>query len=158
MSELCDDGRAERKVAMDHYPGMLKTRFSHWAPWDERNTLDEMDKPGLYVLAHFTRRPTGEARPLTARVIYIGESHDRALRVRLNEFGRTAFGRGASHTGGKAYRKVFGVRMKRHLYVARFVPAGLKSDLLPLFIRYTERRLILTYALMFSAKPKCNNE
>jgi len=143
---------------MDYYPGMLKTRFSHWAPWDDRNTLGEMDRPGLYVLAHFARRPTGEGRPLMARVIYIGESHDRPLRARLNEFGRTAFGRGANHTGGKTYKKVFGARMKGQLYVARFIPAGLKPDLLPLFIRYTERRLILTYALMFGAKPKCNNE
>ena len=143
---------------MDHYPGLLKTRFSHWAAWDDRNTLGEMDKPGLYILAHFTRRPSGEGRPLMSRVIYIGESHDRALRARLNEFGRTAFGRGANHAGGKTYRKVFGVRMKRNLYVARFVPAGFKPELLRLFIQYTERRLILTYALVFGAKPKCNKE
>jgi hypothetical protein len=116
-----------------------------------------MDEPGIYLLGHFTQQPKREARLLTARVIYIGESHDRALRDRLNEFGRTVFGRGANHTGGKTYRRVFGVGM-RHLYVTRFVPAGLKPDLLPLFILYTECRLILTFALRLGKKPKCNNE
>ena len=157
MSELCDGGRPERKVAMDHYPGLQRIRFSRWAPWNERDTLSGMDEPGIYLLGHFTQQPKREARLLTARVIYIGESHDQPLKDRLNQFRRTVFGRGANHTGGKAYRRVFGVGM-RYLYVARFVPTGLKSDLLPLFILYTEIRLILTYALRFGKKPKCNKE
>ena len=143
---------------MTHYPGMPKTRFSRWVPWSERNALDGMNEPGIYLLAHFTKRPGGEARPLRARVIYIGETHDRTLRVRLNEFDRVAFGRRTNHAGGRTYRSIFSGVESRHLYVATFVPEGLKPDLLPLFILYTERRLILTFALRFGEKPKCNNK
>lgn len=95
--------------------------FSHWTRWTERLSLEGIDLPGVYLLAHFDVVPTGPANPQEERIFYIGESHDGFLKGRLRGFGSVlsnSNGR-SSHSGGRTYLEEFGTQ-KDNIYVAVF--------------------------------------
>ena len=132
--------------------------FSKWTRWNDRTTLNEVDYPGIYVLAHFKTHPVGDADPLAQEVIYIGETCDQLLRVRWNQFHRCAFEGKRGHSGGMTYWRVFGGKGGENLFVAAFPVGNLDDQIRPLFIRHVERKLILEYALKWDAPPKCNRK
>ena len=133
-------------------PGIV---FSQWTRWTARRSLDGIDKPGVYILAHFTTPPTGNADPQAKEIIYVGETCERTFQTRWREFERAAFQNGDTHAGGITYREIFGDNGDT-LFVAAFPLGALSKELRSLFIRYVERKLILEYALKWGAAPECN--
>jgi hypothetical protein len=135
---------------------MTKIVFSEWVRWSDRKLLKGIEKPGIYLLAHFKSVPRGKAKPLSKRIIYIGESCS-SLRHRWYQFERAAFEAKGGHSGGSTYRKKFGGK-GTNLYVAASPVDGLGEELRPFFIRYAERNLIWKFVSKYSAPPKCNRK
>jgi len=131
--------------------------FVEWAKWAERTSLDDIDSPGVYLLAHFKNPPDGAADPSDHRIIYIGETCDNALRGRWRQFHRSAFQGKSGHSGGETYRETFGDRGDQ-LYVAAFAINDLDEDVCHIFIRYLERKLLWEFALKWGSAPACNRK
>ena len=135
-----------------------KITFSAWTRWADRTTIDGIDTPGLYLLAQFKNPPIGNADSQAQEIIYIGETCERTLRKRWDNFHRAAFqGKKNIHSGGETYREKLGDD-GNNLFVAAFSVGESDGQLRPLFIRYVERKLILDYALEWDAAPKCNKK
>jgi hypothetical protein len=130
--------------------------FSAWVRWSECTTLGGIRFPGVYLLAHFRNCPSGAADPRAKQIIYIGETC-RNLIGRWRQFNRSAFRGKRGHSGGRAYRKVFGCGSGR-LWVAAFPVIELNEELRPSFIRFAERKLIWEYAMKWGAPPRCNRK
>jgi hypothetical protein len=134
--------------------------FSNWIPWDNRDSLPAVDKPGVYLLAIFPSlddMPSGEADALAREIIYIGETCKNSLTGRWYQFERSAFLGKNGHSGGWTYREKYG-NTASQLYMAAFpVDIGNKT-LQPLFVRYVERKLIWEYARKWGKAPSCNQK
>jgi hypothetical protein len=131
--------------------------FSNWVHWSDRTSLNGIENPGIYLLARFRSAPNGKARPLSEKIIYIGETCRNSLKGRWYQFDRSAFHGKSGHSGGWTYRDLFGDRGK-NLYVAAQPVVDLEEELCPLFIRYIERRLIWEFASKHGVPPKCNKK
>ena len=135
--------------------------FSRWVRWTDRLTLDGIDSPGVYVLAHFNKPPRRAANTRVREVIYIGETCGQSLRKRWRQFHRSAFEGKDGHSGGKTYRthrESFGRAWRDSLCVSAFPVNSLGDELRPLFIRFVERKLILDYARRWGSLPRCNKK
>ena len=65
----------------------LLSLFTNWMPWSERKGIQQefQNAPGVYVLGRFdTENPLGKP-DLSQPIIYIGETCDRILSIRLSE-------------------------------------------------------------------------
>lgn len=127
--------------------------FSRWARWSGRASLESIDRPGVYVLAHFSGAPPGAADPLSREVVYVGAT-DRSLGERWQEFHRVVEGKAKNHAGGVTYRGIYGNRT-HDLYVAAF-PVPLEKKLSWWFIRYVEAKLQWEFVLKWGSPPPCN--
>ena len=135
-----------------------KIVFSGWTRWADRTAIDNIDAPGIYILAQFKKPPIGNADPQVQDIIYIGETCDRTLKKRWDNFHHAAFqGIKGIHSGGETYREIVNDNGD-NLYVAAFPVNELSPQLRPLFIRYVERKLIWEYALKWDVAPKCNKK
>lgn len=149
------DGQSKTMQTQTRPP---KIAFSNWVQWANRETLDKIDKPGVYLLAQFVEPPSRNADPQVKEIIYIGETCNRVLKKRWDDFHRAAFqGKRGIHSGGENYREAL-TDNSDNLYVAAFPVSGLPDQLSSLFIRYVERKLILEYALRWGPAPKCNKK
>lgn len=131
--------------------------FSKWREWSKRNTLDHIDEPGVYILAHLPQLTRGRANPGRKEIIYIGETCDSSLRERWRQFNRSAFQNKFGHSGGATYRERF-LNDAHILFVAAMPAGNIDGNLRSLFIRYVERKLILDYALKWGNPPLCNRK
>jgi hypothetical protein len=131
-------------------------KFSEWIPWLDRHSFEKRILPGVYILANIPEPKVGRAIPVDEIVVYIGET-SRTLEDRWNNFHAAAFENGNNHSGGLTYKSIFPNKNGSDLYVAAFPVADfLNLELLPFFIRYTERKLIWKYILQNGDKPICN--
>jgi len=131
--------------------------FTDWTRWVDRSRIGGLEKPGVYVLAHFAERPS--TVDLQAQeIIYIGETCHQSLRKRWAQFHQCAFEEKAGHSGGITYRRLYDGKSTEQLFVAAFPVDGLTERLCPLFIRYVERKLILRYAMKWDKAPDCNRK
>ena len=132
--------------------------FSIWKHWEDRNSLPNINLPGVYILAHFDELPPGSANTLEKNIIYIGETCDQTLRDRLNAFNRCGFNGKDGHSGGKTYWDLYQGKARDNLFVSVFpIPSGY-GNLRPLYIRFVERKLILDYALKWGFSPEINKK
>ena len=127
--------------------------FSKWTQWNKRTNINNVNSPGVYVLARFKRVPSGRANTNNKNIIYIGETCNQTLAKRWYQFNNSAFKDKAGHSGGLSYGKVYGDKGK-NLYVAALSVPNLSDNLRHLFIRYVERKLIYEYALKYKIQPK----
>jgi len=140
--------------------------FSNWIHWDNRDELDEIQFPGIYLLAHFDCVPAGPTYPKDKNIIYNGETCN-TLKNRWRQFHRSAFEDKQGHSGGITYREHQRSKGKI-LYVAAFpVSEIVYASLFPendiektrhLFIRFIERKLLWEYALEHGEAPECNRK
>jgi len=79
--------------------------FSPWLAWSARKGYEHRRLPGVYLLARFehSEPPAGNADPLAAEVIAIGETSS-TLAARWRQFDREAFGEGDLHSVASRYR------------------------------------------------------
>jgi hypothetical protein len=131
--------------------------FTNWTRWTDRTRINGVEKPGVYVLAHFAKPPS-TVELQTQEIIYIGETCGQSLRQRWGQFHRCAFEGKDGHSGGITYWRLFNGKDIERLFVTAFSVDGLNDQLCPLFIRYVERKLILEYAVKWGIAPKCNRK
>jgi len=135
-----------------------KIEFGSWFKWTERNSIEDSDKPGVYMLSKFrTAPPRVRADPLDENIIYFGETCNQSLRERWVQFDASAFQLKRGHSGGKTYRDKYGDN-GLDLYVAA-MPVKLEDEILrSQFIRFAERKLILDFVIRWKRLPKCNRK
>lgn len=141
-----------------------KVSFSKWTQWNKRETLQDINFPGVYLLAKFSTVPTGRANPPHKNIIYIGETCKRTLKKRWKEVNSSAFqsknnpfpSKG-SHSGGRKYRDKYNDTGK-NLYVAAFPIKDLDDELIPWFIRFQERKLLLDFVCKYGATCLLNKK
>ena len=130
-------------------------RFCPWTPWPRRNEITNSHLPGVYLLATWDTEPPAQTDPRSEALIYVGETTEQSLQGRWQQFDRAAFESRPGHTAGLAYRDIL-ADDGESLYVATFVPEGLRRDLRTLFIRYIERRLLWEWARRHGEPPMLN--
>jgi hypothetical protein len=55
---------------------MMNSRFSTWAKWGDRNRLDGIGLPGVYVISLSKKNISGNPFKWTRDIIYIGMTND----------------------------------------------------------------------------------
>jgi len=133
-----------------------KIEFSSWFKWKERNTIENSDKPGVYMLSKFKTTPHG-VDPLDENVIYFGETC-KSLKQRWNQFDASAFQQKRGHSGGKTYRNIYRGDKGLDLYVAAMPVLIENNDLRSSFIRFAERKLIFDFVMRCKRLPRCNSK
>ena len=142
------------------YGNQVQTRriaFTPWTRWADRASMKNVRSPGVYILAHFRKVPSGPANPQAEQVIYIGETCGNSLVGRWRQFDRAAFQGKHGHSGGETYRDEIGGKGDP-LYVAAFPVQDLDEGVRPYFIRYVERRLIWSFCQKWGVQPRCNRK
>ena len=136
-----------------------KIRFSRWFPWCDRDNLPNIDRPGIYIMAHFDEVPSGRASRHNNQIEYIGKTWgEGGLKERLKKFHRVATKGKGNHSGGKTYHKKHH-KIKDDLYVAVCPFLGKSHEVdLNTFILYAERKLIWQFSAANGRLPNCNNE
>jgi hypothetical protein len=84
-----------------------KIEFTSWHQWKSRDGIKDTNHPGVYVLAKFSKPPSGQANLLDKRIIYFGETCNE-LKERWHQFERSAFRGQQGHSGGRNYREEYG--------------------------------------------------
>jgi len=135
---------------------MPQIKFSKWFQWAERTKIENIDSPGVYILAKFKEIPIGNAKTNDENIIYVGETCDQTLKKRWYQFNNSAFRDKPGHSGGWSYESTFKDNGE-DLYVAA-LPVKLPDNLKHLFIRYLERKIILEFALKYNLQPKLNKK
>lgn len=99
---------------------MEEIDFSHWIPWDKRETLKGVEYPGVYAIALCEKDIAGTLFHWREDIIYIGMTNSKGgLKARLQQFDNTIKGKeghgGACRVRFKHtdYEKLFA-----HLYVS----------------------------------------
>jgi len=131
-----------------------KVGFTPWYPWKQRYKIKNSDVPGVYMLAKFITVPSGSANPLDSNIIYFGETCS-SLKVRWDQFNRSAFQSKRGHSGGINYRRIYG-DVGQHLYLACMPVTIIDKILRSCFIRFVERKSILDFVVKYGIRPKCN--
>lgn len=133
-----------------------KVKFSDWCAWGDRNNLNNIEYPGVYILAKFKSSSSKKVNLKDKNIIYIGETCS-SLKKRLRQFNRSAFIGCRGHSGGISYNKKFN-DTGDDLYVAIFPVVNLSDSMRHLYIRYIERKIILDYALKNGNQPILNKK
>lgn len=140
---------------------MQLPEFTDWTPWTGRETIQNVKRPGVYVLARFETPPSGPADVLDPSVVYVGETCDQVLRERWNQFGRSAFSLKGGHSGGKNFAATFMEGRAGDppgwLYLSA-CPVNLDLPHRSAYIRYLERWLIWEYVQKHGRLPVCNKK
>jgi len=136
-------------------------KFSEWMRFSEYKNFSKRNLPGVYLLAHFKRKPSGKANPKSEEIIYVGETTKQTLAKRLNQFCRSALKRTREHSGGSTYSKEFLNSRSRDRHWAKLHIALLAVDKegmegSALFIKVVERIIIWEYYKKYKQSPKCN--
>lgn len=120
-------------------------RMPAMSPWLKWPVADKVRQPGVYVLAHLIKPPSGPADHTHQNVVYIGES-SKPLHIRWRAFHRSAQQKDRrSHSGGRTYFGKFN-DIDPALHVAWLLLEEQHPSLLAAQIKYWERRLLLEFA------------
>lgn len=136
---------------------LFKIEFSDWCLWKDRNSLDNIKHPGIYILAKFKPDLLRKIDLNDKSIIYIGETCN-SLRRRFGQFNRSAFKNSRGHSGGVSYRGKYKDDKGEDLYVSIFPVLNINDNIKHLYIRYVERKLILDYALKNGNQPVLNKK
>ena len=143
----------------------LLRKFTDWIPWSARKDISKeiLQSPGVYVMGCFdSATPSGKPM-LSQKIVYIGETCDRSLRVRLYEFGRSAFDNKSAHSGGSTFHaeyenEIVGNAAPSWLYLSILGVPDVNASRSAAFIRYVERALLWGYVDIHGGWPKCNSK
>lgn len=99
---------------------LARLQFPNWVPWNQRDTINRNNEPGVYILLKCETEEVPDSVELDEPVVYVGKTNvgkTTSLKNRLDCFNRAAFGNGCSHAGGYTYRERIGTS-QRGLYVS----------------------------------------
>jgi len=136
-------------------------KIQGWVRWLDRDGLDGIGCPGVYLIARFSDAPPKSVDPSDGHAVYIGETCARTLKKRLHEFGRAAADGKTKHSGGRRFHQVFGEDAMETTQDSLFVAVIAVEQAEPhlsAYIRYTERRLILEFVTANHRLPVCNGK
>jgi len=151
-----------------HVPNL---KFSKWILWEERNSLKNIDFPGIYMIA-ITRKRLHGKKALYCDVDYIGMTNAKnGLYGRLSQFNQSIQGRPGHSGGWTVYYDLGGYqrwRKKYHLYVCTMPirhkievdkklrkPADLRAMGL---IAYLEYATLAEYKRIMDKEPEYNKK
>ena len=135
-------------------------KFSNWFKFSGDLEQEGLKLPGVYVLAHFNRKPSSPPVLTTINIFYIGETTKQNIRKRLYQFSNSAFKRKCGHSGGWTYSDTYLNKM-----TIENVPPKLYVSILPVdrpekeskaYIKYVERFIIWEYFKKNKDYPQCN--
>lgn len=133
--------------------------FTEWYSWDDVKSIPHGNRPGLYIIARFDKKPEGAAQPSVREILYIGETHGKSQSIskRLTKFFKAAqIGQMVhKHSGGNRFNRVVGNDLS-NIYAAGFAPSLEDEQFLNPFIFYAERMLIWQYIIKWGVIPRCN--
>jgi hypothetical protein len=145
---------------------VYEERFSRWQRWPDRGDLENLEHPGVYVIAHATESPGGTPFSWRTDIIYIGMTNAEAgLRGRLKQFDNTILGK-TGHGGADRVRykhRDYGALCQRlFVAVAPFkcdVTSGKPSDLRTMGdVAQFEYLCFAHFAEQFGKLPEFNNK
>jgi hypothetical protein len=83
---------------------MMNSGFSNWAKWGDRNGLEGIKLPGVYVIALCDENVSGNSFEWNKSIIYVGMTRSKGgLKSRLQQFENTIAGR-QGHGGAHRVR------------------------------------------------------
>lgn len=114
----------------------MKKSFSKWVFWQERNNLDNIKLPGIYIIALSDKNIAGKIFSWRKEIIYVGMTNSQGgLKSRLQQFDNTIKGKDG-HGGAKRvqfkYRNYTKLVQKLYVSVCPFdcnVKSNLPADL-----------------------------
>ena len=151
-----------------------KVKFSKWEKWNNRNNIENIGNPWIYILAIFeNRKPEWNIDKTDENIIYIGETCNQTLKIRLNQFNKSAFEWKDGHSWWWSYNDKYNLNLDddwEKLYISVFPISKEELDLtkvkndydkdyiLSSFIRYVERKLILDFILKYNGVKNLLNK
>ncbi len=134
--------------------------FTRWSPFKGLKCIHCVDKPGVYLLAHFDENQKPSNVSMSDDIVYIGETTRQTISVRLDQFERSAFMRKNGHSGGWTYSELFlGAKQvgeaPDNLYVS-ILSVNRDEKESKAYIKYVERLLIWEYFKEQGDYPPCN--
>lgn len=96
----CDLQKSDSKSPKNKVTTIGNICQSSWMPWLERDKLEHLKYPGVYLIGKYNKNSVNED---TFDILYIGETK-RTLKTRLNEFHKSAFINKARHSGGNIFK------------------------------------------------------
>ena len=84
---------------------MSKKEFSNWFKWSNRNNAENINFPGIYVIAVTTEDIENEKFNWLPEIAYVGMTNSKAgLKSRLKQFDYTIIGKRSVHGGADRFR------------------------------------------------------
>ena len=136
----------------------LLADFQPWTHWSELSDRcgDQLDSPGVYMLARLDVLPNKSKPKLSEVVIYVGEACSQSLRKRLRQFGRSCTSDRRAHSGGSTFYEKF---KRKKIPDWLFVSVLASKKVEPhnsAYIRFVERSLLWSYVQRYGEMPACN--
>jgi hypothetical protein len=96
-------------------------KFSDWIKWPGRNDLNNLQYPGVYVIAYNKQDMNDKSFDWIEEIIYVGMTNSKkGLKGRLRQFENTIKGKKSQHSGAKKiiYKYKDYEKLIKDLYVA----------------------------------------
>ena len=143
----------------------IYSNFTDWVPWPNREQqlkAEVLSSPGVYVIcARMDMTSIGKPVP-SSRLLYVGETCGQTLKMRINQFDRSAFRGMRAHSGGKTFNNRARDMPSAHDLLVAVLPVRVdKPKDKPkqsAFIRYVERAIIWQHVLHHDDTPICNSK
>jgi hypothetical protein len=141
-------------------------RFSHWTKWTDRNKLEGLQFPGVYVLAISEHDLSNKRFTWIQQIVYVGMTNAATgLKGRLKQFDNTIIGK-TGHGGADRFRHDYPMHkdLVPFLYVAVApfecdVTSIAPSDLITMGdVAKAEYECFAQFAGAFGCLPKYNDK
>ncbi|RRJ82903.1 hypothetical protein [Aestuariirhabdus litorea] len=134
--------------------------FNGWVQFKDYKCITGVGLRGVYILAHFSHKPSSPPKLTSANIIYVGETTGQTIAKRLYQFSQSAFFAKRGHSGGLTYSNQFlkgvpNVAPPENLYVA-ILPVDRPEKEGKAFIKLIERAVIWEFFKKNGDYPACN--
>lgn len=142
-------------------------KFSNWIKWSDRNKLNDLQYPGVYVISKNEDDIDNNSFTWIREIIYIGMTNSKkGLKRRLKQFDDIIFGKEGHHGGAKRVRYKYKDydKLIKYLYVAVRpfkcdVSSNKEKDLLIMGkVAEYEYICLSEYVKRFGILPEFNNK
>jgi hypothetical protein len=141
--------------------------FSDWVKWPGRNNLNNLQYPGVYIIAYNKQDMNDNSFDWIEEIIYVGMTNSKkGIKNRLRQFDNTICWKGNNHSGAKRVRYKYKdyEKLIKYLYVAVHpfkcdVSSNKEEDLRIMGeVVKSEYTCFAEYVKRFGMLPKFNNK
>lgn len=96
-------------------------KFSNWIKWPDRNDLNDLQYPGVYVISYNEHDISNNSFDWIEKIIYVGMTNSKkGIKNRLRQFDNTICWKGNNHGGAKRVRYKYKDydKLIKYLYVS----------------------------------------